>query len=93
LFGQIAEPAPRGRRLSAAALTPMTRREREIAQLVCDGLTNKEIAQRLNIATFTVKSHIHNMLGKFALQRRLQLAARVSAAAADRGAPRALNGS
>lgn len=92
LFAQIAEPAARSRRASAAALTPMTRREREIAQLVCDGLTNKEIAQRLNIATFTVKSHIHNMLGKFALQGRLQLAARVSVVASDRAVLRKLNG-
>lgn len=51
-------------------------RERQIIVLIAEGLSNKEIAQRLNIAVFTVKSHVHNILGKFALRTRLQLAAR-----------------
>ena len=44
----------------------LTRREQEIKELIAAGLGNKEIAQRLNIATNTVKSHVHNMLGKLA---------------------------
>ena len=44
----------------------LTKREREIKELIAAGLGNKEIAQRLNIATNTVKSHVHNMLGKLA---------------------------
>lgn len=44
----------------------LTRREQEIKDLIAAGLGNKEIAQRLNIATNTVKSHVHNMLGKLA---------------------------
>ena len=44
----------------------LTKREREIKDLIAAGLGNKEIAQRLNIATNTVKSHVHNMLGKLA---------------------------
>ena len=44
----------------------LTRREQEIRGLIAEGLSNKEIAQRLNIATNTVKSHVHNMLGKLA---------------------------
>ena len=43
-----------------------TRREQEIRDLIAAGLGNKEIAQQLNIATNTVKSHVHNMLGKLA---------------------------
>jgi DNA-binding NarL/FixJ family response regulator len=53
----------------------MTKREREITSLIADGLSNKEIAQRLNIATYTVKSHVHNILEKLALRTRLQIAA------------------
>ena len=44
----------------------LTKREQEIKELIASGLGNKEIAQRLNIATNTVKSHVHNMLGKLA---------------------------
>jgi DNA-binding NarL/FixJ family response regulator len=52
----------------------MTTREREIIVLIAEGLSNKEIAQRLNIATHTVKSHVHNIMEKLALHTRLQLA-------------------
>ena len=44
----------------------LTKREREIRELIALGLGNKDIARRLNIATNTVKSHVHNMLGKLA---------------------------
>ena len=44
----------------------LTKREREIKGLIEAGLGNKEIAQWLNIATNTVTSHVHNMLGKLA---------------------------
>ena len=52
----------------------MTKREREIIALIADALSNKEIAHRLNIATYTVKSHVHNILEKLALHSRLQIA-------------------
>jgi DNA-binding NarL/FixJ family response regulator len=51
----------------------MTKREREIIALIADALSNKEIAERLNIATYTVKSHVHNILEKLALHSRLQI--------------------
>lgn len=50
--------------LPGAAAVRLTKREQEIKDLIAAGLGNKEIAQRLNIATNTVKSHVHNMLGK-----------------------------
>jgi DNA-binding NarL/FixJ family response regulator len=50
------------------------KREREIIVLIADGLSNKEIALRLNVATFTVKSHVHNVLEKLTLRTRLQIA-------------------
>jgi DNA-binding NarL/FixJ family response regulator len=37
-------------------------------------MTNKEIAVRLNISSFTVKSHVHNILEKLALHSRLEVA-------------------
>jgi len=65
---------------SVAALPPpaaphLTKREREITHLIAEGLSNKEIAQRLNIATYTVKSHIHNVMEKLAVHSRVQVAA------------------
>ena len=53
----------------------MTGREKEIVGLIAEGLSNKEIAARLHIATQTVKSHVHNILEKLALSSRLQIAA------------------
>lgn len=56
-------------------LAALSRREREVAQLVAQGLTNKLIADRLCIATSTVKDHLHNILHKTALPNRAALAA------------------
>ena len=52
----------------------MTKRERQVIALVSDGLTNKEIAQKLHLSTYTVKSHIHNILEKLAIHTRVQIA-------------------
>jgi DNA-binding NarL/FixJ family response regulator len=65
----------------------MTKRERQIMDLIAEGLSNKEIAQRLNIATYTVKSHVHNILEKLALHSRLQIAAYTHKAGALPAAP------
>ncbi|MDZ4723611.1 MAG: response regulator transcription factor [candidate division Zixibacteria bacterium] len=51
----------------------ITRREQEVIDHVASGLSNKEIAHQLNIATHTVKSHIHNLFEKLALSTRLEL--------------------
>ena len=50
----------------------MTKREREVIALVADGLTNKEIADKLHLSACTVKSHIHNILEKMVLNTRIQ---------------------
>lgn len=55
----------------------MTKREREITDLVAQGMSNKQIAHTLNIAVYTVKSHVHNILQKLALDTRLDIAAYV----------------
>ncbi len=75
LFSQIVEHAING--LTPASLAEsvnMTRRERQVIELISDGSTNKEIAQKLHLSTYTVKSHVHNILEKLALNTRVQIA-------------------
>ncbi|PIQ62028.1 MAG: hypothetical protein COV99_07450 [Bacteroidetes bacterium CG12_big_fil_rev_8_21_14_0_65_60_17] len=74
LFTQIIETSIRNG-VIPAGLIDLTTREREVVELISEGLTNKEIARRLNIAVDTVKSHVHNVLEKLALSTRLQIAA------------------
>ena len=74
LFFQIAEHALLKGKRNLQGATRMTQREKEIISLIVDGMSNKEIAGKLNIATFTVKSHVHNILEKLALHSRLQIA-------------------
>jgi len=52
----------------------MTKRERQVVELIADGFTNKEIAQKLHLSTYTVKSHVHNILEKLSLHTRVQVA-------------------
>jgi DNA-binding CsgD family transcriptional regulator len=74
-------PADRGERLAreleqaTAAANPLTRREREIAGLVSDGLTNRAIADRLVLSERTVEGHIRSILAKLQLTNRTELAA------------------
>ncbi len=75
LFSQIAKDAVVRGRAAAMESVRMTTREREVTGLIGEGLSNKEIASRLNIATHTVKSHVRNVMEKLALHTRLQIAA------------------
>ena len=75
LFSQIAKVAVKRGREAALESVKMTHREREVTALIAVGLSNKQIAQRLNIATDTVKSHVRNVMEKLALHSRLQIAA------------------
>ena len=65
-----------GRNAPSPAL-PLTRREREAAELIATGLSDKEIARRLNISLATAKLHVHNLLGKLNVQRRGQVVVRL----------------
>lgn len=75
LFSQIAEAAVVRGRESALASVHLTEREREVIELLAGGMSNKEIARRLDIAVYTVKSHVRNIMDKLALHTRLQIAA------------------
>ena len=54
--------------------SPLTPREREIANLVAEGMTNRQIADRLVIAPGTVRIHVERILGKLGLTSRVQVA-------------------
>jgi DNA-binding NarL/FixJ family response regulator len=64
-------------RRAAETLVPgdvrLSQRERQIASALCKNLTNKEIANELNISERTVKFHVSNLLSKFNVQRRSDL--------------------
>ena len=75
LFSHVAAAAlSRGKRGAKAAVR-MTSRERQVMEAIAEGLSNKEIAEQLHIATHTVKSHVHNILEKLTLHTRLEVAA------------------
>ena len=74
LFFQVAEHAILKGKRNLKNTVRMTVREKEVIALIVEGMSNKQIGDNLNIATFTVKSHVHNILEKLALNSRLQIA-------------------
>jgi two-component system nitrate/nitrite response regulator NarL len=75
LFSQIVEYAIQTGKVSQLIRSvKMTRREQDVIDLIANGRSNKEIASALNIAVYTVKSHVHHILEKLALHSRLELA-------------------
>jgi DNA-binding CsgD family transcriptional regulator len=56
----------------------LTHREREVALLVADGLRSREVAERLDIAPQTVKSHLKTIFDKLGVRNRVELAKRLS---------------
>jgi DNA-binding NarL/FixJ family response regulator len=75
LFSEIVEHALRGGNINRlVSAVRMTSREQDVIAQIAGGKSNKEIASELNIAVYTVKSHVHNILEKLALHTRLELA-------------------
>jgi two-component system, NarL family, nitrate/nitrite response regulator NarL len=55
----------------------LTVRERQVVDLIAEGLTNKEIAAQLHIEVATVKNHVHNVLEKLGVSRRSEVLPRL----------------
>ena len=71
-LGKQAPPTPTS--ASAASTTP-TKRERQVADRIAEGLTNKEIATRLVISPRTAQGHVEHLLSKLGFTSRAQIAA------------------
>jgi len=71
------EPAPESVPVTKgpAILGPLSRRESEVAILVSQGMTSRQIAARLHLAERTIENHVQNALNKLSLNSRAQLAA------------------
>jgi two-component system nitrate/nitrite response regulator NarL len=86
LLRRIAVTASFGNsRSTSFPASALTARERETAELITIGLSDKEIASRLNIGVGTTKSHVHNLLGKLKVHRRGQVLARLRALEQQQG--------
>ena len=59
-------------REARANIEQLTRREREVLQALSEGLTNKEIAERLHMSVDTERTHMMNILSKLGVHSRLQ---------------------
>jgi DNA-binding NarL/FixJ family response regulator len=57
-------------------LTTLTDRQREVATLACQGLSNKKIAKQLSVAEGTVKVHLNAIFEKLAVRSRTELIVR-----------------
>jgi two-component system, NarL family, nitrate/nitrite response regulator NarL len=68
-------------------LGQLTMRERQVLQLIAEGLSNKQIAARLGIEFATVKNHVHNILEKLEVTRRSDAVARLTGIDTDGAGP------
>lgn len=71
-------PAP-----SRGAWDSLTRAERQVASLIAEGLSNREVAERLVISRHTVESHLKHIFAKLRISSRLALAVEAAARGAD----------
>lgn len=74
LFSEIVDRALKGGKVKLKDAVRLTKREREIIGLIADGLSNKEIGQKLSVSDFTIKSHIRNIMEKLTLHTHLEVA-------------------
>ena len=69
---------PSSGRVDADLIDPLTEREEEILRMLAEGLTNREIAQRLHLAEGTVKNYVSTVLTKIGARDRTQAALKAS---------------
>ncbi|MFD8349532.1 response regulator [Streptomyces coelicoflavus] len=74
LIAEFAAKPVREPAADPAVLRELTRREREVLSCLGEGLSNAAIAERLEMAEATVKTHVSRMLGKLGLRSRVQAA-------------------
>ena len=70
MFHRLGEMARERRRHEEAQSLDLTPREMEVLRLISDGLTNRQIAERVCLSVYTVKNHVHNILAKLEVERR-----------------------
>jgi len=68
------QPAAAAEPVRAGATIELSKREREVAQLVARGLSNREIADRLYLSERTIDNHVHHILDKLGFDSRVQVA-------------------
>jgi DNA-binding NarL/FixJ family response regulator len=71
VISALTTPAPTA---SASDLPDLTLRERQVLGLIADGLTNRQIGERLELAEKTVKNYVSGLLAKLGMERRTQAA-------------------
>lgn len=71
---RLAEGLRRQEQANAGLAEPLSRREREVLLLIGEGLSNRKIANRLNLAEGTVKNYVSSLIGKLNVQDRTQAA-------------------
>ncbi|MGY3204103.1 response regulator [Streptomyces sp. TE5632] len=74
LISEFAAKPARGSTVDPAVLDSLTRREREVLSCLGEGLSNAAVAERLDMAEATVKTHVSRLLGKLGLRSRVQAA-------------------
>ena len=72
-----AAPSSFAQDLPSPEARALTRREREVASLVAQGLTNRRIAQELVLSEHTVRQHVKNVLEKLGIHSRERVASRL----------------
>ncbi len=70
------ETARSGGEAANVLAEPLSQREQEVLVLIHQGLSNKEIAERMSVAPATVKAHIRNLYGKLGVSRRTEALAK-----------------
>ena len=68
------QPVTAAEPIRATGKIELSKREREVAQLVAKGLSNREIAKRLYVSERTVDNHVHHILDKLGVDSRVQVA-------------------
>ncbi|MFF4921541.1 response regulator [Kitasatospora sp. NPDC001261] len=71
----LAQPEPASAASTSERLSVLTAREREVMSMAATGLTNEEIAERMFVSPFTVRTHVHRAMSKLDARDRAQLVA------------------